>query len=456
MPLVGHFHGTGGPLRTGFNDTVLPVEVDTIKACDEVTGMTTKPADPWSGDHIGFYHTLGSVYRTGPNRGKRSYAASGYYEENRARPNLKVLCEANINRVVLDDGNKRATGVILAHGDREYKVPAGREVIVCGGTIKSPQILELSGIGDPTVLKAAGVQCKVANPAVGANVQDHSMTLIVWEVQPQSLTMDSLHQLPEAMQDALAQYQKTQGGPLACVSSMQGFFPVKRVMSEAELASVVQSIRNIKPTSAVHEKQLALIIAHLESNHSANLQLVLVPATANTDGIEHQRHVFPPREAGKPAGVTFALCLQYPVARGHIHIDDADPTKPPIIQPNYAGHDADAAVLAAALRWGDKVGQSHHLKSTLAKWSVPPSSVDLQDLDQAKQAVHDNVLGEYHICGSVAMGDALDSRLKVKGVEGLRVADASVFPNNVSGNIQSSVYAVAEKAADLIKEDWAR
>jgi choline dehydrogenase-like flavoprotein len=78
----------------------------------------------------------------------------------------------------------------------------------------------------------------------------------------------------------------------------------------------------------------------------------------------------------------------------------------------------------------------------------------LQDLEQAKKYIHDVVIGEYHPCGTVALGDALDSRLKVNGVQGLRVADASVFPNNVSGNIVSSVYAVAEKAADLIKEDW--
>ena len=80
--------------------------------------------------------------------------------------------------------------------------------------------------------------------------------------------------------------------------------------------------------------------------------------------------------------------------------------------------------------------------------------MDLQNLENGKAAMHDAILGEYHICGSVALGDALDSRLRVKGVEGLRVADASIFPNNVSGNIVSSVYSVAEKAADLIKEDW--
>lgn len=321
MPVVDEFHGTSGPVRTNFNDTILPVEYDVIKACEEVTGVLNKPVDPWSGDHIGFYNTLGSVCRVGPNRGKRSYAARGYYEPNKARPNLKVLCDALVNKVVLD-GNK-ATGVSLTYDGREHTVSAQREVIVCGGTLKSPQILELSGIGDPAVLEAAGVQCKVENPAVGANLQDHSLSLTIVEVQSGVMTMDTLYQVPEAMQHALKQYTETNGGPLSCISSMQGFFPAKKVMSETELNAVVQSIRDIKPTSAFHEKQLAQIIAHLESDDSANLQMVLIPATGNVDGVEHQREIFPPRPADQPAGLTFAICLQYPVSRGYVHIESA-------------------------------------------------------------------------------------------------------------------------------------
>lgn len=102
----------------------------------------------------------------------------------------------------------------------------------------------------------------------------------------------------------------------------------------------------------------------------------------------------------------------------------------------------------------DNAAQSQHIKASIARRSFPEPSLNLQNLEDGKTVVHDAVLGEYHVCGSVAMGDALDSRLRAKGVEGLRVADASVFPNNVSGNIVSSVYAVAENAADMIKEDW--
>ncbi|CAG8933952.1 unnamed protein product [Penicillium salamii] len=453
MPLVGHFHGTSGPVRTGFNDTLMPVENEIIKACEEVTGIPNKPADPWSGDHIGFYHTLGSVVRSGPNKGKRSYAARGYYEAHRAtRPNLKVLCEALVNRVVLD--GTRATGVSFTHNEVEYQVSGRREIIVSGGTIKSPQILELSGIGNPDVLKAAGVECKVANTGVGANVQDHAITLATFDVNPGVVTLDTFAQVPDAMAAAAKQYETEQGGPLSCIASMQGFFPAKKVLSEAELEEVVQSIRDVKPTSAFHEKQLAQIIAHIQSDHSANLQLVTVPATMEPEGIEHQSKLLPPRSADKPTGLTLAMCLQYPVARGSIHIGSADPTKSPNINPNYGGHAADVSLLAAMLRWGDKVGENKNLKPSIMRRSVPEASINLQDLDTGRKAVHDLVAGEYHICGSVAMGDALDSRLRVKGVEGLRVADASVFPNNVSGNIVSSVYAVAEKAADLIREDW--
>ncbi|KAL5342681.1 GMC oxidoreductase-domain-containing protein [Aspergillus crustosus] len=452
-PLSPEYHGTAGPIRTSFNDSNLPIEYDIINACSETSGIPTKPSDAWSGDHIGFYHSLGSVARTGPDRGKRSYAGRDYFDVNRSRPNLKLLCEARVNKVILD--GTKATGVSITFEGQEYEVSAKREVIVSGGTIQSPQILELSGIGDPEVLEAAGVEVKVANPAVGANVQDHVITLVIFELQPGVMSLDTLYQVPEAMAGALQQYAETGSGPLSAVGSMQGFFPAKSIVSDTELEEIIQSIRDVKPSTPFHKKQLDQIIAHLQSDISANLQLVLLPGTVNpATGVEHQSQMFAPPPAGRPIGVSTTLCLQYPVSRGYIHIQCNDPSTPPTIQPNYITHEADVALLAAFIRWADKLADAPSTKASVSHRSFPDPSIDVQNLEQAKQAVRDTVVGEYHICGSVALGDALDSRLRVKGVQGLRVADASVFPGNVSGNIVASVYAVAEKAADLIKGDY--
>ncbi|KAJ0424729.1 GMC oxidoreductase-domain-containing protein [Aspergillus carlsbadensis] len=451
-PLVPDHHGTTGPIHTSFNDANLPIQDDVIATAAAITDLK-QSEDAWSGDHLGFFHTLGTVTRTGPNKGKRSYTGREYYEPNRSRSNLKLLTEARVNKVILDSANTRATGVSITFNGNYYNIAAKREVIVSAGTIQSPQILELSGIGDPDVLSAAGIECKVENRAVGANVQDHSATVVSWTAKPDVVTLDSFGHGSKAEQ-AVQEYIKTRSGPLSSMTSTQGFLPLKRILSEEELAEVIESIRAVEPETPFHERQLQQVIKHLESATSANLQLVLFPVTLNPDGgIEHQSRLFTTPPPDQPDGLGAVLCLQYPVSRGYIHIQSNDPSQPPIIQPNYITHPADVTILAAFARWGDKLGHTSPLQDSIAERAHPHPSVNLQDLEQARETVRDVVLGEYHICGSVALGDALDSKLRVKGVQGLRVADASVFPNNVSGNIISSVYAVAEKAADLIKEE---
>ena len=126
MPFVGENHGTSGPIKTSFNETFTELERDWIKAADEVTGYNKKPADPWSGDHLGFYDSLGLVARSGPNKGKRSYAARDYFAEMSAsRPNLRVLCEAAVTSIELD-GDK-ATGVNFSFQGDSRAGPAPRE-----------------------------------------------------------------------------------------------------------------------------------------------------------------------------------------------------------------------------------------------------------------------------------------------------------------------------------------
>lgn len=215
MCTVDEFHGTSGPVRTSFNDFRLPIEDDIVKAWDEACGMTKKPNDPWSGDHIGFFQTLGTVVRTGPNKGKRGYAARGYLQPNLGRSNLKVLCDAQVSKILLE-GNV-AKGVEFTHAGSTYSVPVRREVLVCGGVVHSPQILELSGIGDPEILNAAGIDCKVENRAVGENFQDHTVTVAGYKLAEGQMSADAIYD-PAMMEQAQKALMETQGG----VSNLEG------------------------------------------------------------------------------------------------------------------------------------------------------------------------------------------------------------------------------------------
>lgn len=455
MSFIGENHGGHGPVHTSFNDFRLPIEDDVIKACDEAAGMTAKPKDPWSGDHIGFYNTLGTVARTGSNRGKRSYAARGYFQSMSGnRPNLKVLCEAYCTGLVIE--GVAAKGVSSTHSGSAYTVSVKREVIVTCGTIVSPQILELSGIGDADVLKAAGIELKVANKGMGNNFQDHNLVITGHTLGPGHLSLGSIYD-PDVMANAQKALMETGGGPLTGISSVQGFFPYKLFATESELQVTLKSLTSTPATSRFHAQQLSQITAHLASDTSANLQFVLVAATPGYEhGIQDQSKLFAPVDPSTGMGITLAACLQYPTSRGLIHISTSDPMVYPTIDPGYLSHPADVAVLAAGLKFCDRVANSDALKDKLAGRIFPAENIDLQDTAQAERQVSEWCMGEYHPVGTCAMREVVDGRLRVKGMKGLRVADASVFPNHMSRDIVSSVYAVAEKAALMIREDWGR
>ncbi|CAD0109710.1 unnamed protein product [Aureobasidium uvarum] len=454
-PHVGEHHGTDGPVHTSFNDSTFPICDVTIRAMDEVAGLSKKPTDPWSGDHVGFFNTLGAVARSGPHKGKRSYAARGYFQANACRPNLKVLCEAQVNKIILENGV--AAGVEFVFDGMHETVYAKREVILCGGVINSPQILELSGVGDPAILEKAGIECKVKLPSVGENLQDHAVAVLGLDLKPGNMTLDILGD-PDVMGGAMKAYMEHQKGPLTSIASTQGFLPYKSHVSTDELESTVKSIREVqnKPdTSPFYKRQLDQVIAHLESDKSANLQYIMIPSGADYEnGITTQK-LWPPPDNTRAHRMVLAPCLQYPVSRGSCHIESSDPSTHPTIDPGYLKHPADVAVLAAGLHFVHKTTKTEHLAPLIQERSYPPASRNLDNAADREEAVKDWVMGEYHLMGTCAMGEVVDSRLRVKGVQGLRVVDASVFPNHVSGNICSSVYTVAEKAADLIKEDWA-
>jgi choline dehydrogenase-like flavoprotein len=192
-------------------------------------------------------------------------------------------------------------------------------VIVSCGVVQSPQLLELSGIGDPEVLKAAGVECKVENLGVGNNFQDHCLSLAIYQLAPGVTSLDAMHD-PKVMEDAQKTLMEKQGGPLTGISSCQGFFPYKVVVSDEELKETIQSLKDTKFRTPYEKQQIEQIIAHLESDTSANLQLVAVGVTGGYEqGVQDQSLLFPTVDPSKGMGCSLAICLQVGIPR----FDDA-------------------------------------------------------------------------------------------------------------------------------------
>ena len=154
------------------------------------------------------------------------------------------------------------------------------------------------------------------------------------------------------MEAAQKQMAENQNGPLTHISSTQGFFPYKLFATEEEQAEILKSIDDsMEKVTPFQRKQYERVKEHLKDDKSANLQLVMVPATAGYEkGVEDQAYIFPPHTPGTPMGITGAMCLQYPLSRGTVHIKSADPNEHPAIDPNFLSHPADAAVLAAGVK----------------------------------------------------------------------------------------------------------
>ena len=236
---IEKWHGNDGPIHTSFNDWYMPLEEEFAEAAHAVTGTEKTVKDAWSGDHLGFYSSLGAVDRS-DRKGQRSYAATGYILPNIRRPNLKVLTNAHVTKILLQ--NKTVSGVEFVYEGKKHDVLAIREVVLSAGVIQTPQILELSGIGDPDVLSKAGVECVVENKGVGANFQDHVLGGLLFDLKEGIESMDALHgeEFMKMQQDV---YEKTQKGPYGSPGMMMGFVSYAQVASDEEMKSTIADIK---------------------------------------------------------------------------------------------------------------------------------------------------------------------------------------------------------------------
>jgi choline dehydrogenase-like flavoprotein len=328
-----------------------------------------------------------------PETNTRSSSSICYlHPAERSRANLSVLLQTRALRLILDGGN-RAAGVLAQASDgATAEIWARREVVVCAGAIDSPRLLQLSGIGPAAVLEAAGVDVRVDLPGVGENLMDHAEGIVVWEVG--------------------------EPPPRVCASGWDAGALVRLTPGAAH------------PDITMHfpvEAWVDQVVAH---------------------GVEMP-----------PYYVAIAPNVAKPRSRGRVWITSADTGDPPAIDYRYftdpAG--ADEAVLVAAVRAARRIGESQPLASRLRREVFPgPQAVSDADISALARATHQTV---YHVSGTCRMGapeDGLavvDAELRVHGVPGLRVADASVFPTIPSVNPVVTVMLTAERASALIRQD---
>ncbi|KAI5777620.1 hypothetical protein EDC01DRAFT_392238 [Geopyxis carbonaria] len=427
-PYNPKFHGTKGEISVGFSFWQ-PESTKTFLPAFEACGVKSNP-DPFGGDNSGAASSLSST----TEQAKRSYAGNAYPLAE--KKNLVILTGVNVGRVLISKGTAHSVEFYDASKKKHIvEVKRGGEIIVSTGTIQSPKILELSGIGSKAVLAKAGIRVIVENAHVGENLQDHVYNSISYEYKEGEITRDLLSTNATFAAAAAAEYAATPpSGVLTTTPGVLAFIPATQFISLKELEQ--------------YKTPRATLIHAFPSKPASvpQIEILLSPYKISTSF----------QAAPGKSYLTLLIALMHPLSRGTVHITSSDPFAYPKIDPRLYSEPLDKAMMIAASRFTAKIPEAEPLKARLAGRMNPAPSLgpseSLTD-DQWWAQMKREAGSVKHYIGTCAMGTVVDSRLRVKGVKGLRVVDASVFPSHVSAHTQSSVYALAEKAAIIILRD---
>jgi choline dehydrogenase len=394
--LSGQYHGVAGPLTVASHPPNPLVE--RYLAAAQEAGI------PFNPDFNGAYQEGCGPLQAMLANGARCSAADAYLHSAKPRPNLAILTHAQATRIKFE-GN-RATGVEYLHFGAVVQARAGAEVIVSAGTLRSPQLLMLSGIGPAGTLERAGITIRLDLPGVGKNLQDHLHTRVRCEIT-KPFTFAPLPDEKKAA--ALRQYESTKTGAL-CSNFLEAGAFVKATPDE----------------------------------EYPGLQLFFLMTLAPD---------YP--EAGPPDrhGVSFTSYINRPLSRGEVTLASADPLDRPVINFNYLSDPDDMRCAVAGVRWNLGILRARAFDDIRGEEIAPGprlrSDADLESF------VRRTASTTWHPAGACKMGNdeaaVVDSSLRVRGIEGLRVVDASVMPTVVSGNTCAPTIMIAEKAADLIR-----
>ncbi|TQF78177.1 choline dehydrogenase [Elioraea sp. Yellowstone] len=393
-------HGTAGPIRNGPTRDLSPAGSAFLAACR----AAGQPACP---DFNGAWYEGAAPNPLNVSGGRRISSARAYLGPARSRPNLRVLTGVRAHRVAIEAGRARAVEGRGPGGGARWT--ARREVILAAGTIESPKLLMHSGIGDAARLAAFGIAPRLHAPGVGQNLQDHLVVRMPFRTRPCG-TMNEHTASWLGYLRMGARWAFARRGPLAVGASEASLFA--RVTPGAEEPEV-------------------------------QIQFINFSFTTMAEGLH--RH----------PGIALVVGQCRPDSRGEIALASPDPEAPPRIVPNYLSAPNDLFVTVEAVKLARRIVAAQPLAGLIEAELLPGPAV----ADDAAIAawVREAASTVYHPCGTVRMGEddaaPLDPRLRVKGIAGLRVADASVFPLVPSSNIQPAVLMVAERAAAMIRED---
>lgn len=406
---AGSYHGAGGPQHvTDISAKAHPLSGTFIETGKALGLPFAADLNSPQGEGVG-------IYQINTRHGRRASTANEYLRPALRKGGVTLRTKSHATRILFE--GTRATGIAYQRGGKAHEARATREVILSGGSINSPQLLSLSGIGDAAVLKPLGIDVLVDAKAVGRNLQDHLAVSYFYKTRVPTLN-DELRPLWGKIKAGL-HYAWNRGGPLSMSVNQGGGF----VRSGPDAPRV-------------------------------NLQLYFSPVSYTQTPLSERKLLNP--DPFSAFLLSFNSCR--PTSRGHLQITSADPFEYPSIQPNYLSTQLDIDEAIAGNRMLRAIAQTAPLSDIITEELVP--GAHLQGDEALLEDFRNRADTVYHPSCTCMMGpdpatSVVDARLRVHGVQGLRVVDASVFPTITSGNINAPTVMVAEKGAAMILEDRA-